>query len=57
MPLPPLTPTLSICLYSLLLGWWMEVTMVRPPLASERSVCISRSAVVLSASAPGEARE
>lgn len=38
--------TLSICWYSLLEGWWMEVMMVRPPLARLRSVCNSFRAVV-----------
>lgn len=40
------TPTLSICWYSRLLGWWMEAMMVRPPEASARSVMTSLSAVV-----------
>mmetsp|Transcript_28218 Transcript_28218/g.61952 ORF Transcript_28218/g.61952 Transcript_28218/m.61952 type:complete len:204 (-) Transcript_28218:591-1202(-) len=47
---------LSICWYSLLEGWWMEVMMVRPPEARERRVCSSLRAVVESRPLVGSSR-
>mmetsp|Transcript_342 Transcript_342/g.983 ORF Transcript_342/g.983 Transcript_342/m.983 type:complete len:223 (-) Transcript_342:62-730(-) len=40
--------SLSKSPYSLALGWWMVVMMLRPPVARPRSVATSCSAVVLS---------